>query len=134
MQRPVHANRESSRGASVLSQVQGWFYLVTGIWPLLAGTSFQRVTGFKVDFWLAQTVGVLLAISGLILILAGRRGRVTPEIKLMALLQAGSLAVADVYCIQKPNTTPVYLVDALAEIGLVIAWLFVWRSERVARS
>lgn len=123
---------ETNRFACALARIQGWFYLLTGIWPLVAGNSFQRVTGFKTDFWLAQTVGFLLTVSGLVMIRAARKRRVTPEIALLATLQAAGLIVVDISCVQMPGTTRVYLLDAMAEIVLVLAWLAIWRVHRAA--
>ena len=37
--------------------IQGVYFALTGIWPLLDLSSFQWVTGPKQDLWLVQTVG-----------------------------------------------------------------------------
>lgn len=124
---PVRWNSPGARGTA---RLQGWFYLVTGVWPLLHGERFQRVTGYKVEFWLAQTVGVLLAISGGAFLLAARAGRITTELAFIAVMQAASLAVVDLYCVTQPGTTRVYLLDAIAEVGLVAAWLWAAFSQR----
>jgi cytochrome b subunit of formate dehydrogenase len=113
-----------------LGRLQGWFYFTTGIWPLVAGSSFQVVTGVKADFWLAQTVGALLAISGAVLWRAAKLNRITPEIMLLAAGQAAVLAVADVYGVFQPGTTPVYLLDAVVEATLVAGWARAWRRAQ----
>src|SRR5438874_11329800 len=93
----------SERGSSVLRPVldyfvayppvaQGIYYLLTGLWPLLAISSFQRVTGPKHDLWLVQTVGVLIAVIGGTLLIAGWRRRGTPEIFFLAVGSAVGLA------------------------------------------
>lgn len=66
-------------GWRVLAWVQGGFYVVTGVWPLLHLPSFLAVTGPKTDLWLVQTVGGLVAVFGLMLVVAGGRRRLTPE-------------------------------------------------------
>lgn len=58
--------------SSALATGQGLYFLVTGIWPLVHIKSFQWVTGPKVDLWLVKTVGVLIAVMGAVLTLAGR--------------------------------------------------------------
>jgi hypothetical protein len=113
-----------------LARIQGWFYVITGLWPLLSGGSFQAVTGFKADFWLARTVGLLLAVSGGAMILAARNGRITSEIILLGAGQAAALAVTDAYCVALPRTTPVYWLDAVVEAGLAVAWAFVAKARR----
>ncbi|HEU5077663.1 MAG TPA: hypothetical protein VFT72_00525 [Opitutaceae bacterium] len=120
------ASAKRDRGTRLLCALQGGFYLLTGIWPVLSGYTFQRVTGFKADFWLAQTVGLLLAMSGLVMIVAARARRITPEIALLAAGEAVLLAIVDIYCVGQPHTTRVYLIDAAAEIILVLAWLRFW--------
>ena len=40
------------------------YYVGTGLWPLLHRSTFERVTGRKTDFWLAQTVGVTVLAIG----------------------------------------------------------------------
>jgi cytochrome b subunit of formate dehydrogenase len=54
---------------------QGSYYVLTGLWPLLHRSSFLAVTGPKVDLWLVNTVGALLAVTGLVLLVAGWRDR-----------------------------------------------------------
>ena len=51
--------------ASRLCVIQGLYYVVTGVWPLVStcGT-FEAVTGNKVDDWLVKTVGVLIIVIG----------------------------------------------------------------------
>lgn len=112
-----------------LCQIQGWFYLLTGAWPLLHGHSFQFVTGFKTNFWLAQLVGALLALTGCLLISAARRRRVTPEIKALGAGSAAILLVADIVCVPLPDTTPIYWLDAGLEAVLLVIWLNVLRRR-----
>ncbi|MDF3058886.1 MAG: hypothetical protein K0R17_3101 [Rariglobus sp.] len=122
--------RASSRSGALarVAKAQGWFYLVSGAWPWISGESFQAVTGRKADFWLAQTVGLLLAITGVVLLLAARANRITREIMLLGALQAGALMVVDVYCVFQPRTTHSYLLDCVVELGIVIAWCLAARA------
>jgi len=110
------------RVSTWIARLQGWFYLLSGIWPLISGHTFQAVTGYKADFWLAQTVGLLLAITGVVLILAARASRITREIKLLGTLQSAALMVVDLYCVSQPRTTWSYLLDAVVELGFVAGW------------
>lgn len=43
-------------------QLQGAYYIATGMWPLMSRRAFEAVTGPKTDWWLVQMVG-LLAVS-----------------------------------------------------------------------
>ena len=51
---------------------QAAYYVLTGIWPLLARRSLEAVTGRKRDSWLVQTVGGLVAVTGAALATASR--------------------------------------------------------------
>lgn len=108
--------------ADALAVAQGAFYVATGVWPILHTRSFEAVTGEKTDDWLVKTVGALIAVAGVTMTVAGLRGRVTPEIALLAAGSAAALAAVDVIYTQKGVIRPVYLLDAVAEAGLIGAW------------
>jgi hypothetical protein len=59
--------------------IQGVYYLVTGVWPLVSMDTFLRVTGPKTDLWLVNTVGALIAVIALALLVAAWRRRATAE-------------------------------------------------------
>lgn len=101
---------------------QGVFYLVTGVWPLVGIRSFEAITGPKTDRWLVKTAGVLIAAVGAGLTLAGARGRVTPELATVAIGSAAGLTAIDLVYVGNRRISPVYLLDAVAEVGLIAAW------------
>ncbi len=107
---------------SHVARVQGAYFLVTGIWPLVSRRSFEAVTGPKTDFWLAQTVGVLVAGIGGALLLADRRKRVTPELRALGVASAGGLGLVDAVFSLQGRISKVYLADALVECALVAGW------------
>jgi hypothetical protein len=108
--------------AALIALGQGAYYAGTGVWPLLSMRSFERVTGPKRDHWLVKTVGVLVASIGLTLIRAGRRGRVHPDVALLAGLSAGALAAIDLVYATRRRISPVYLLDAVPEVVLAVWW------------
>ena len=71
-----------------LAILQGIFYFATGVWPILSIRTFQMVTGPKTDLWLVKTVGVLIAVIGLVLTASGLHDRVTFEIVMLATASA----------------------------------------------
>jgi hypothetical protein len=105
-----------------IALVQGVFYLVTGIWPLIDIDSFQAVTGPKIDLWLVRTVGVLVAVVGAVLVLAARRRNLGAEISLLAVGCALGLAAIDVIYVLSRTISPIYLADAGAEVLLAGGW------------
>lgn len=111
---------------------QGGYYFLSGIWPLLHLPSFLAVTGMKTDLWLVQTVGALIAVSGLVFILAATSRRITFEILVLGLGQAFALGFVDIFFVTVGRVPPVYLLDAAAECFLMILWLLAttrtWRA------
>ncbi|MEM5786496.1 MAG: hypothetical protein AAGU11_04200, partial [Syntrophobacteraceae bacterium] len=65
--------------------VQGLYYIPTGIWPLLHMSSFLKITGPKTDLWLVNTVGLLLVVTGSVLLLAGLRNNYRLEFLLLGI-------------------------------------------------
>lgn len=103
--------------------IQGVFYLVTGLWPLIDIDSFQLVTGPKTDLWLVRTVGVLVAVIGLVLLSASLRRRVTAEIAMLDVGSALGLAAIDLIYALSGRISAIYLADAAVEILLAALWL-----------
>jgi hypothetical protein len=84
--------------------------------------TFERVTGPKADFWLAQTVGVLVTGIGGVLLLGEKRGRLTPELELLGAASAAALGLVDLAFALRGRISKVYLADAAAEAALVAGW------------
>lgn len=102
--------------------VQGGFYVFTGVWALVDLDSFMAVTGPKTDLWLVKTVGALVTVIGGVLLTAGWRRRVTRDILLLGIGAALSLATIDMVYVSAGRISKIYLLDAVAEVGLAIAW------------
>ncbi|MEO6457540.1 MAG: hypothetical protein ABIO92_04615 [Chloroflexia bacterium] len=109
---------------------QSAFYVLTGIWPIFSIGTFQKVTGPKTDLWLVKTAGTLITVIGSVIGLAGYRRRVSPEIGLLAVGCAAGLAAIDVVYVAKKRISPIYLLDAIAEGGLIALWALVWPTEK----
>jgi hypothetical protein len=114
----------SSEFMASLALTQGLYYTATGVWPLVSIGTFQKVTGPKNDLWLVKTVGVLVSVTGGVLMTAGRRRQTTPEIPLLAVGSAAGLAAIDITYVAKKQISPIYLLDALAEVALIVCWTF----------
>jgi hypothetical protein len=106
--------------------LQSIYYAITGIWPLLHIESFIWITGPKYDLWLVKTVGILILVTGIVLFMAARNKRISLEILLLAVGNAIGLTAIDVYYAGIDRISNIYLLDALAEVILVIIWLIAW--------
>ena len=113
-----------------VAAVQGAYYVVTGVWPIVHVRSFMAVTGPKTDVWLVKAVGALVAVVGAAVGLAAWRHAVTPEVALLAVGSAAALGFVDVYYPLRGVIPRVYLLDALAEGALIAAWAVAWGLGR----
>lgn len=106
---PVYVNQGLKNWLFI---VQGIYYALTGIWPLLDIDSFMIVTGPKTDIWLVKTVGLLSLSIGLSLLFL-KKYRVPPVLNA---LSAISFLVIDVYYTSTDRISNIYLGDALLEL------------------
>jgi hypothetical protein len=113
----------SRRPPKSLLAAHAAYYIATGVWPLVSRRTFEGLTGPKADFWLVQTVGVLVAAIGGGLAQNLRRREASPELRTIALASAAGLALIDVIYVSRRRIRPVYLADAAAEGALIAAWL-----------
>jgi hypothetical protein len=107
---------------------QGAMYVATGVWPLLSRRTFEAVTGPKTDWWLVKTVGLMITAAGGAMLLAAARRRTTPEVALLAVGSAASLTAIDMGYVAKNRISPVYLLDAAVEMGLIGLWTLALRQ------
>jgi hypothetical protein len=116
-----------------IAWIQGVYFTVFGVWPILHIRSFEAVSGKKTDYlvtgresdhWLVNTVGVLIAVIGVTLIVAAWRRAVFSEIALLGFLSAMALAAVDVIYVARRTILPIYLADAAIELLIGGAWVF----------
>ena len=117
---PPHGRRPLTWHA--LARLQAGYYLVTGLWSLLHLQSFLKVTGPKTDLWLVKTLGVLISVIGAVLGMAGVQQSVTREMALLGGGSAAGLTAIEVIYVARRRIAPVYLLDAVAELALLIGW------------
>ncbi|HEX6616867.1 MAG TPA: hypothetical protein VF046_11240 [Gemmatimonadales bacterium] len=113
----------SERMPALLARVQGWFYVLTGVWAIVDIYSFQRVTGPKTDLWLVKTVGVLAIVIGAALIAAARERRLGAPVLIVAIGSPLGLAAIDLIYALGGRISPIYLLDAAAELVIALLWL-----------
>jgi prepilin signal peptidase PulO-like enzyme (type II secretory pathway) len=106
-----------------LALLQGLYYCITGIWPLIHIQSFQWITGPKTDIWLVHTVGVLVLIIGLVLTFSFFRRKVNSEPIMLAMgCNIGFILIEIIYVTQNVIWN-IYLADALFQFILFILWI-----------
>ena len=108
--------------------IQGAYYLANGLWALVAIASFQAVTGPKTDIWLVKTVGLLLAVIGLVLLLAASRRRVALQTTVLGGGTALALIGIELVYVFNGTIAAVYLLDTVLEACFLAGWLYRWVS------
>jgi hypothetical protein len=110
-----------------LPLIQGTYFLVTGLWPIVHLRSFEKVSGPKVDRWLVKTFGALTAVVGASLLLAARESKQSQA--QLGIGSAGAIAAAELNYALRGRISAVYAADAAIELAFVTSWL---RQRRLA--
>lgn len=101
---------------------QGIFYVGTGLWPIIHLRSFEKVTGPKVDKWLARTLGGLITAVGVTLIAGAIEGSTSRALRILGIGSAFALGAADILYSARGRVSKAYLGDAVAEGAIVASW------------
>ena len=110
----------------IILTTQTVYYALTAIWALVDINSFMLVTGPKTDIWLVKTVAVLLlAISAAFIAWLCNPGAAPGPAVVLAISCCICLACIDIYYAWNKTISAVYLLDAIAEIILLICWIVI---------
>jgi hypothetical protein len=138
-------NRLRRRGATALGVVaafflfhpplaQGIYYLLRGLWPLFRMGHTGASTATDTDIWLAQSGGVLTLVVGAVLCLAAYRREGSMEVVVLAFGTALGLTLLELIFVLQGRISQLYLLDMLAQVGLVASWVYGWRRMEAARA
>lgn len=106
--------------------IHSLFYIANGLWPIIHYRSFEKVTGPKTDKWLVISVGWMITASGLTLLTAFFRNAELSEVFVLAVTNTLFLAMIDIYYVVKKIIARIYLLDAGAEILLLLSWILIF--------
>ncbi|WP_419870855.1 hypothetical protein [Chryseobacterium sp. CT-SW4] len=103
--------------------LQGIYYLITSVWPLIHLKSFLEVTGDKTDIWLVKTVAVLLLSYSFLFFYIAFCKRILPIHALIGSICSIGLAIIDLYYYLQGTLKWVYFLDFIIELCFFIYWL-----------
>jgi hypothetical protein len=106
-----------------VSRLQGSFYVVSGLWPLLHMRSFEAVTGKKTDKWLVRTVSGLLVTIGIVQALSPDKPQGLVPARQLGMGTAATLAAIDLVYAAKGRISKIYVLDAAIELSWIRHWL-----------
>lgn len=110
----------------VISKIQGIYYLVTGIWPVIHIQSFMAVTGPKTDIWLVKMVALLSVSIALTILLQKKHTNGF----ILNILTALSFLIIDLYYALSTVISPIYLTDAGIQLLFVILFILPFKGIR----
>jgi len=113
---------KKTRRHNLLLKIQGTYYILTGVWPLISMSTFLQVTGPKTDLWLVKTVGMLILVNGLVLLNTSFSVRRNNAVGFLAMGLCIGFALVDTIFYFQGLISPVYLLDAAFELLLYILW------------
>src|SRR4051794_20382955 len=105
--------------------IQGFYFALTGIWPLISIETFQMITGRKTDHlvtgseadhWLVNTVGALVTANAVVFLTAAWSRRRSIDVATLGIATAVVLGAIDTIYVVRGTISAVYLVDAAAEV------------------
>jgi|SRR5690606_5608045 len=112
--------------------VQGLYFLITAIWPMLDIESFMKVTGPKTDVWLVISVSYLLIPYTLICLrTAFNRNETNQLIKLNMILVSVFLAGVEFYYYLNGTIRWVYAVDGIFQLIFAGWWTREWCKKLI---
>ncbi len=100
-------------------RVQGTYYVVSGLFPLISMKGFERLTGTKFDRWLVQMVGLLAISIGAATIVAGWDENRNGSAIVLSVSSALSFAAIDTVHAVRGRISPIYLIDAAIEVAIL---------------
>ncbi len=109
-----------------LYATQGFYYLISGVWPLVHVNSFMQVTGWKTDIWLVKTVGGLVVAIAVPLLFQAMYGRINRALQTLMILTATAFLLVDTVYYFKGIISVVYIVDAVAQLALITWGMYIW--------
>lgn len=103
--------------------LQGGYFFLTGIWPILHIESFIAVTGPKEDIWLVKTVGMVITCVGAGFLVGGLLRNYEWPLVVIAILSPLGFIIVDVHYVSQDVISPIYLADAVVELLFLLSWV-----------
>lgn len=114
--------------------IQGVYFLIVGMWPIVSINSFMSFAGPKTDIWLVRTFGAMLACEGFCFIITAMLRHMSFPMLILAFLNSVLLLFVDMHYHLDNVLGESYLVDASIEFLFIVWWVVIFiklsRSDR----
>lgn len=102
--------------------IQGTYYCLIGLWPLIHPGSFIEVAEIKNDLWMAKIIGLLLMVIGVVLLYAWYHLQNANSLVLLGMASTMVCSGSDLYYFLNRVLPDVYLIDAMIQAALFNVW------------
>lgn len=106
----------------LVGKLQGAYYMLAGLWPLVAPDHFMSFTGARAELWLAQMLGALMAAAGIVLWQGTQQRCINASVPLLGVLVAMGLLGAELNYVSEQTLARSYLMEGVAEFAFLIGW------------
>ena len=103
--------------------IQGFYFFITGLWPIADIHSFMQITGPKTDIWLVKMVGALTIAISLLFFAVAKKMRVTIESLILILGSSLAYLTIDVVYSLYRTIRYIYLADAALQLIFILVWI-----------
>ena len=121
-----------SRPGMPVLLIQGWYYLIFGLWVAVGLATIQSHTfpepGFS-QFWMLRVIGVAVAIVGVFLIRASRRKSARSIFTALVIATPTLLAAGEIVAMLNSKLPPTFMIDSVMELGFLVWWVFAIMSS-----
>lgn len=105
---------------TLMLAVQGFYYVITGAWPIVHPSSFEMVSGARADYWLVVLMGVLGILVGLGLLWSLHQRTVIRSTWTLAIVAAAAFLILDTWYVFDVVIPRIYMFDAVAQAAFIL--------------
>jgi hypothetical protein len=113
------------RAESPVLLLQGWYYVIAGLWAASGLSTLQAPTlpgfGFT-QMWEIRVIGSVIALIGVVLIRASKRNESVAEVSFVAIATALVLGILELVLLLNDQLPMTFLIDAGMQLGFLFWW------------
>ena len=106
--------------------MQGGYYLLTGLWPLIHFGSFADAVALVINPFQAQVFGAVIAVVGGSLIEAARRGPPAAATTALGITVAGAIALVGLLWLPRQAASSALWLDLAVEVAFAVVLVLLY--------
>lgn len=112
--------------------IQGSYYMVSALWPLIHIESYMWLVGPITDVWLAKTVATMVIAISITMFFHLILNTDSRPLILLGIATSLAFAYTDTYYTVNGTLSSIYFLDAAAEFLFLITWtVFAFRATDI---